>query len=503
MTIDVPVVYIKCMAYVKLQSEDRNFFTLVSEATFTNPFSEHWDELKRKISSKSYDVPWRKMAHELVREIEKRISYLDKDRPAKISDFQQSDRNLLEHVFVFKVYFQFIEEFEELIDRQFDAGDEPVTVPFARDVLSQLTARGFAHSAANKYFSLIYQTRRAARFIGRRLIGTSPSMRMLRMNLWNNIFTHDIHHYERYLWNKMEDFSTLLLGPTGCGKGAAAAAIGRSGFIPYEEKKNTFADSFTRMFIPINLSQYPETLVESELFGHKKGAFTGAVTDHKGLFAMCGNHSSVFLDEIGDTSIQVQIKLLQILQDRIFSPVGSHKNEHFKGRVIAATNKSIDELRLEGRFRDDFYYRLCSDCILVPSLKQRIDENPSEINELISDKVEQITGHKAPEIDRTVKEVIDTELGKDYHWPGNVRELEQCIRRVIIKRSYQGDKMIKSMDEKRKLFSDIESGSLSATRLLTAYCQILYSKYGTYQDVARITGLDRRTVKKHIDSYSA
>ncbi len=257
------------------------------------------------------------------------------------------------------------------------------------------------------------------------------------------------------------------------------------------------------MFIPINLSQYPETLVESELFGHKKGAFTGAVTDHKGLFAMCGNHSSVFLDEIGDTSIQVQIKLLQILQDRIFSPVGSHKNEHFKGRVIAATNKSIDELRLEGRFRDDFYYRLCSDCILVPSLKQRIDENPSEINELISDKVEQITGHKAPEIDRTVKEVIDTELGKDYHWPGNVRELEQCIRRVIIKRSYQGDKMIKSMDEKRKLFSDIESGSLSATRLLTAYCQILYSKYGSYKDVARITGLDRRTVKKHIDSYSA
>jgi transcriptional regulator with PAS, ATPase and Fis domain len=195
--------------------------------------------------------------------------------------------------------------------------------------------------------------------------------------------------------------------------------------------------------------------------------------------------------------------LLQILQDRIFSPVGSHEKEHFKGRVIAATNKSIDELRLEGRFRDDFYYRLCSDCILVPSLKQRIDENQAELDELISHTVEQITGHKAPELDRTVKEVIDTELGKGYHWPGNVRELEQCIRRVIIKRSYQGDKIIKSMNEKRKLFSNIESGNLSAQHLITVYCQILYSKYGTYQDVARITGLDRRTVKKHINSDSA
>jgi len=491
------------MSVVKLQSEDRKFFLLIYKAAFANPFSEHWDKLKRKISGKNHDVPWRQMASELISEIEKRITHIDKDRSAKISDFQQSDRELIEHVFLFKVYYQFIEKFYELIDRQFEAGDEPVTVSFAEDMLLQLTTRGFSHSTAKRYFSLFYQVRRAARFINRGLIGTSPSIRTLRMNLWNNIFTHDIRHYERYLWNKMEDFSTLLLGPTGCGKSAAAAAIGRSGFIPYDEKKNTFADSFTRMFIPINLSQYPETLVESELFGHKKGAFTGAVTDHKGLFAMCGDHSSVFLDEIGDTSIQVQIKLLQILQDRIFSLVGSHEKEHFRGRVIAATNKSIDELRLEGTFRDDFYYRLCSDCILVPSLKQRIDENPAELDELISHTVEQITGHKAPELDRTVKEVIDTELGKVYHWPGNVRELEQCIRRVIIKRSYRGDKMIKSMNERRKLFGNIESGNLSAQHLITAYCQILYNKYGTYKDVARITGLDRRTVKKHIDSYLA
>ena len=105
----------------------------------------------------------------------------------------------------------------------------------------------------------------------------------------------------------MEDFSTLLLGPTGCGKGAAAAAIGRSGYIPFDQKKQSFAESFTKTVISINLSQFPETLLESELFGHTKGAFTGAVGGHDGLFAMCGPHGSIFLDEIGELSGQVQI----------------------------------------------------------------------------------------------------------------------------------------------------------------------------------------------------
>ena len=106
-------------------------------------------------------------------------------------------------------------------------------------------------------------------------------MKKLRENLWNNIFTYDIDQYQLYLWDRMEDFSTLLLGPTGCGKGTAAAAIGRSGFIPYDEKTGTFARTFTQTFVSVNLSQFAETLLESELFGHARGAFTGAVESHE------------------------------------------------------------------------------------------------------------------------------------------------------------------------------------------------------------------------------
>ncbi len=318
------------------------------------------------------------------------------------------------------------------------------------------------------------------------------------MHLWNNIFTHDIINYEQNLWDRMEDFSTLLLGPTGCGKGAAAAAIGRSGYIPFDEKTGKFTRSFTESFVQINLSEYPESLLESELFGHTKGAFTGAITSHDGIFALCGAHGSIFLDEIGDISTQVQTKLLRILQERSFSPVGSHEKLRFEGRVIAATNRSIDELRQQGKFRDDFYYRLCSDCIIVPGLQQRIQENPDELTDLITSVVKRITGQKSAELIESVTAIIDKRLGRDYQWPGNVRELEQCVRSVIIKQDYLGDSKTSATQQTNEFHLAIESGSLTAEEVLSRYCRALYEKYGTYEEVARRSRLDRRTVKKYI-----
>jgi transcriptional regulator with GAF, ATPase, and Fis domain len=289
----------------------------------------------------------------------------------------------------------------------------------------------------------------------------------------------------------MEDFSTLLLGETGTGKGAAAAAIGRSGFIPFNPKTQRFEESFTRAFISINLSQYPETLIESELFGHRKGAFTGAVEKHDGLFARCSPHGAIFLDEIGDVSIPVQIKLLQVLQERTFSAVGSHEKIRFKGRVIAATNKPIDQLRLNGSFRDDFYYRLCSDLIVVPPLRQRIREAPSELENLIFHLVKRIcgTGIKLP-----VLRILKETCGKNYAWPGNVRELEQAIRRILLTGTYAGDSITQPTQKKQPH----QLGDLTARELVEKYCCDLYEIYENYGEVARKTGLDWRTVKRNI-----
>jgi transcriptional regulator with GAF, ATPase, and Fis domain len=297
----------------------------------------------------------------------------------------------------------------------------------------------------------------------------------------------------------MEDFSTLLLGETGTGKGAAAAAIGRSGYIPFNPNAQKFEESFTRAFVSINLSQYPESLIESELFGHRKGAFTGAIEKHEGVFSRCSAHGSIFLDEIGDVSIPVQIKLLQVLQERTFSPVGSHDKLRFKGRVIAATNKSIDTLRLAGSFRDDFYYRLCSDIITVPPLRQRIREKGGELELLASHLLRRICGS---ELQLSIVQKLKEQMGKNYSWPGNVRELEQAIRRIMITGTYSGDLASESVAE-IALRNAVKIGNLTAKELVETYCCDLYDTYGNYGEVARRTGLDWRTVKKNVQGVKS
>jgi transcriptional regulator with GAF, ATPase, and Fis domain len=295
----------------------------------------------------------------------------------------------------------------------------------------------------------------------------------------------------------MEDFSTLLLGETGTGKGAVAAALGRSGFIPFLSAKGMFAESFTRAFVAINLSQFSETLIESELFGHRKGAFTGAVERHEGVFARCSPHGAIFLDEIGDASEPIQIKLLQVLQQRTFSPVGCHEVYRFKGRVIAATNRDLGTLRREGNFRDDFFYRLCSDQIEIPTLSLRLQESPSELEALVRHILSRLGGDVETGTLSAVLEAIEKGVGPAYHWPGNVRELEQAVRCILLTGIYRGD-VIQASGEEAWLAA-AQRGELSAQQLTAGYCQRLFQRYGSYGEVARRTGLDWRTVKKNVN----
>ena len=166
-------------------------------------------------------------------------------------------------------------QIDALIARQAQQAETTATVPIAHHLIADLVHSGIDEAAAGRYFAIFFQLRARIHFIVARSWATARPCASCGA-LWDNVFTHDIRRYERCLWNRMEDFSTLLLGETGTGKGTAAAAIGRSGFIPFDAKKQCFAESFTRSFVSINLSQFPETLIESELFGHRKGAFTGA-----------------------------------------------------------------------------------------------------------------------------------------------------------------------------------------------------------------------------------
>jgi DNA-binding NtrC family response regulator len=365
-------------------------------------------------------------------------------------------------------------------------------------MMAELAAYGFQAESAARFVGIFFQMRRAFFFIDRGLTGQCPSMRTLRESLWNNVFTYDIRVYERYLSSKMEDFSTILLGETGSGKGTAAAAIGRSGFIPFEPSKDRFAESFTRAFVTLNLSQYPETLIESELFGHRKGAFTGAIETHEGAFERCSPHGAIFLDEIGEVSVPIQIKLLNVLQERRYTPVGSHESKRFEGRVIAATNRSLADQRDAGTFRQDFYYRLCSDVIVVPPLRVRLAERAQEMDDLLEHLVERIVGERSEELVKKTRTAIVSGVGVGYTWPGNVRELEQAVRRILMTAAYDPGPRAAAHDLSERLLAAIEEGAANAHEILSMYCALLHRRHGTYEEVARRTKLDRRTVKKYV-----
>ncbi len=500
MTLYATMMYILCMTKVLvLTPSEREFFKTVAQAAFANPFSPARIELDRKIAGTDACIPWNDLVELAITRIVEHLAGLRLSGRDNLSQYGTDDRELLRTVFLFDIYHRYRQTFDDFILKQMAAGDTIIPVPFAKELLTAMSALGLDESGCHRYLGIFYQIRRAFYFIETALTGLSGSMHGLRLQLWNNIFTCNINWYEQHLWNRMEDFSTLLLGETGTGKGAAAAAIGRSGFIPFDGRNGRFSESFTRNFIAINLSQYPESLLESELFGHKKGAFTGAIENHEGIFSRCTPHGSIFLDEIGDVSVPVQIKLLQVIQERTFTPVGSHERQRFQGRVIAATNRPLDDLRRAGQFRDDFYYRLCSDIIVVPPLRQRIQEEPRELEALIGSILKRMVSEEAASHARLVRESLSRDLGPHYAWPGNVRELEQAVRRIIISRHYRGDIAASTPNEPTdRLLAGIEAGSMDAQQLMTEYCGLLYRRFGTYEDVARTTGLDRRTVKKYV-----
>ena len=479
-----------------LTAEDRQYFSRIVEVTYMNAFDPARNRILVELAGGTPGMPGEVAFGAVIPEMNARIAHLERQGLDTVPKFAGEDQPLMRPIFLYQVYNRYMPDLDLAIAEHLRNKDAPV--PVAERLITDAVSRGVDEAEALHYFACFFQLRRAFTFILNSLVGHSPSIHQLRYALWNNVFTKDMRAFDRGLWARMEDFSTLLLGETGTGKGSAAAAIGRSVYIPFDRAKGRFAVSFTESFIATNLSQFPETLIESELFGHSKGAFTGAVDDHKGLFELCSSHGALFLDELGELAVPLQIKLLHVLQDRTFSPVGSHQAKRFAGRVIAATNKSITDLRASGQFRDDLFYRLCSDVITLPTLRQRLEEDGSELERLVREQIMRLTGKDDANDTQFILDALKRDLPKNYPWPGNVRELEQAVRRVLLTHHYRGDLKIASPEADRSLASDIHSGKLNAREFLSRYCVMLYGRTGTIEEVARRTGLDRRTVKKYL-----
>jgi len=207
--------------------------------------------------------------------------------------------------------------------------------------------------------------------------------------------------------------NVVIRGESGTGKELIAEAIHASS--PYAKDP----------FVAVNCTALPSSLLESELFGHVRGSFTGATSDRRGRFAQAGR-GTIFLDEIGDTSLEFQSKLLRVLQEREFYPVGADRPERTEARVIAATHRNLERLVAIGEFREDLYYRLRVVEITVPPLRDRIGDVVPLAEHLVR-KVSESQGRRAPTISR---EALDALLA--HTWPGNVRELENCLTRATV-----------------------------------------------------------------------
>ena len=273
------------------------------------------------------------------------------------------------------------------------------------------------------------------------------------------------------------DTTVLVLGETGTGKELVARAI------------HNLSRRSNRALLKINCATLPANLIESELFGHEKGAFTGAHARQLGRFEVADG-ATLFLDEIGELPLQLQPKLLRVLQDGEFERLGSSKTIKVNVRVIAATNRHLQEEVRKGRFREDLWYRLYVFPITVPPLRDRSDDIPL----LVKNFVEMIARRLGKSIESIPATVMDAL--KNYHWPGNVRELENVLERAVINSSGPKLRLVdelkkprKNLTEAHRTLADMEKDYIIRVLDQTGW------KVSGKNGAAEILGLERSTLR--------
>jgi len=291
---------------------------------------------------------------------------------------------------------------ERLMDRGENADDDLRMLALIASVLAQ--AVNVRQSAQESLQNLRRENERLQeqikiQFKPGNMIGSSSAMRSVYM------------HIEQVSTSMTT--TVLIRGESGVGKELVASAVHQS-----SSRKG-------RAYVKVNCAALPDSIIESELFGHEKGAFTGAIAMRKGRFEIA-NGGTIFLDEIGDISASTQVKLLRVLQEKEFERVGSQTPMHCDVRVIAATSQNLEDLIEQGKFRMDLYYRLNVFPIYVPPLRER----KSDILQLADHFVEKYSTTAGKTVRRISTAAID--LFMSYHWPGNVRELENCIERAVL-----------------------------------------------------------------------
>jgi two-component system response regulator AtoC len=305
------------------------------------------------------------------------------------------------------------------------------------------------------------------------LIGSSPKM---------------VEVYKTIARATLSTSTVLIHGESGTGKELVARAI------------HSNSDRKSKNFVAVNCGALTETLLESELFGHVKGAFTGAQGDKKGLFEEA-NGGTLFLDEIGDISMGLQVKLLRVLQESEIKPVGSNTQVKVNVRIIAATHRNLDQLVEQARFREDLFYRLKVIEVEIPPLRERKED----IAELSTVFLKKYSSKLKKNINEISKEALQSLF--NYEWPGNVRELEHQIERAVALTSSSvltsddfnftqpGIADAKSLSQNNTEFRSLEE--MEKSHILTVLKQVAYNK----SKASEVLGIDRATLYRKAQKY--
>ena len=439
-----------------ISDPDTAFLQVVSRLAFCNPFLPERIELEREALGDEHinqGEVWSMMPDTEFRFYpnNEKIDARTREILAKVAQatgrgekLSKGELDIYEEAAMFVIYNRFQEQFMKFVERAIERGSSLGRVDFFDDFATgyrefmNVDKRILADDDEIAHtFACFYQIRRAFHHTYRFIVGGSMPIARLRAAIWQSVFTHDMRRYRRALFNKMGDVTTLVTGASGTGKEIVASAIGLSRYVPFDPRTKQFSEDFVKSFYPLNLSALPSTLIESELFGHRKGAFTGAWQSRVGWLETCPPLGTIFLDEIGELEAVIQVKLLRVLQERSFTRVGESEPKQFHGKIVAATNRNLAEQIKQGKFREDFFYRLCADTIQAPSLQDQLADAPDDLDNLVLFIARRIVGEEeADAISREVIDCIRRDMPSEYAWPGNVRELEQCIRNVVIRGSY-------------------------------------------------------------------
>jgi DNA-binding NtrC family response regulator len=356
-------------------------------------------------------------------------------------------------------------ELEKAVEAVREGAFDFVSKPFNIGELKSLVDRALTRTAPLAPASAVRDTLPPA------LVGRTPAMTVV---------------YKQIAHAAAADVPVLIVGESGTGKELVARAVHQHG---------TRAE---RPFVPINCGALTETLLESELFGHVRGSFTGAVSDAKGVF-QTAHTGTVFLDEVGEMSPALQVKLLRVLQDGEVRPVGTGRPMRVDVRILAATNVDVERAVADGRFRQDLFYRLGVVLINVPPLRERREDIPLLVERFLQAACAKIG--KRVDMAPAAVEALAT-----YEWPGNVRELENMMERLVVfsrtgridVADLPGAVTPPAQALERRLFDDLPPLDEIERRYLL---HVLEAVAGNRTRAAEVMGIDRRTLYRMAERF--